>query len=154
MACLKMPELNCVMIAGNLTKDPVIRRTTSGIPVANFCIATNRKFRDANNQWVEDVCYVGVVAWSKLAENCTEKLKKGSAVLVDGELQSRVLQSENGFSRTIVEIKAHRIQFLNRSEAPIDLDSLETHSAAAVVPACNEPIGEYTFPATATQNGK
>ncbi|MBS1903183.1 MAG: single-stranded DNA-binding protein [Bacteroidetes bacterium] len=153
MACLKMPELNCVMIAGNLTKDPVIRRTTSGIPVANFCIATNRKFRDANNQWVEDVCYVGVVAWSKLAENCIEKLKKGSAVLVDGELQSRVLQSDNGFSRTIVEIKAHRIQFLNRSEVPTDLESLEANTSVQTAP-CSEPIGEYTFPAVAQTSGK
>ena len=116
MACLKMPEVNNVLIAGNLTKDPVIRKTSNGIPVINFYIASNRKYRDASNHWAEDVCYVGVVAWSRLAESCLNKLKKGSAVLVDGELQSRTWHTEDGQARTVVEIKAHRIQFLNKQE--------------------------------------
>lgn len=120
MACLKMPEVNNVLIAGNLTKDPVVRKTTNGIPVINFCLASNRKYRDANNQWAEDVCYVGVVAWSKLAESCMDKLRKGSAVLVDGELQSRTWHTEDGSTRTVVEIKAHRIQFLNKQEATVE----------------------------------
>src|SRR5438105_3178603 len=116
MACLKMPEVNHVLIAGNLTKDPVIRKTVSGISVINFCLASNHKYRDATNQWAEDVCYVGVVAWSKLADSCMAKLRKGSAVLVDGELQSRTWHTEDGSARTVVEIKAHRIQFLNKQE--------------------------------------
>jgi single-strand DNA-binding protein len=115
-----MPEVNTVLIAGNLTKDPIIRKTTSGIPVINFCLASNRKYRDASNHWAEDVCYVGVVAWSRLAESCMEKLKKGSAVLVDGELQSRTWHTEEGTTRTVVEIKAHRIQFLNKQELPFE----------------------------------
>lgn len=118
MAGLKMPELNHVLIAGNLTKDPVIRKTSNGIPVANFCLASNHKYRDSQNHWAEDVCYVGVVAWSRLAESCMDKLRKGSAVMVDGELQSRTWHAEDGSARTVVEIKAHRIQFLNRQEHP------------------------------------
>src|SRR5438067_10603688 len=118
MACLKMPEVNHVLIAGNLTKDPVIRKTGNGIPVINFCLASNHRYRDASNQWAEDVCYVGVVAWSKLADSCMAKLRKGSAVLVDGELQSRTWHAEDGSARTVVEIKAHRIQFLNKQEHP------------------------------------
>jgi single-strand DNA-binding protein len=114
MADLKMPELNSVLIAGNLTKDPVIRQTRNGTPVANFSIASNRKFRDGENQWQEDVCYVGVVAWNKLAESCVDKLRKGSAVLVEGELQSRTWQTDEGATRSTVEIKARRIQFLNK----------------------------------------
>jgi single-strand DNA-binding protein len=114
MADLKMPEINYVIIAGNLTKDPIFRETTNGTPVVNFSIASNRKFKDSNNQWQEDVCYVGVVAWNKLAESCRERLKKGSAVLVDGELQSRSWKSDEGHNRSIVEIKARRIQFLNK----------------------------------------
>ncbi len=114
MADLKMPELNSVALAGNLTKDPTFRQTTNGTPVVNFSIASNRKYRDANNQWQEEVCYVGVVAWNKLAESCTNRLKKGSAVLIDGELQSHVFKSDDGHSRNIVEIKARRIQFLNK----------------------------------------
>ena len=114
MAELKMPELNSIMIAGNLTKDPVFRQTTNGTPVVNFSIASNRKYRDGNNQWQEEVCYVGVVAWNRLAESCTNRLKKGSAVFIDGELQSHLFRNEDGPSRNVVEIKARRIQFLNK----------------------------------------
>src|SRR4030066_302875 len=115
MADLRMPEINYVIVAGNLTKDPIFRQTTNSTPVANFSIASNRKYRDSSNQWQEDVCYVGVVAWNKLAESCRERLRKGSAVLVDGELQSRSWKTDDGHNRTIVEIKARRIQFLNRT---------------------------------------
>ncbi|QQS36751.1 MAG: single-stranded DNA-binding protein [Ignavibacteriales bacterium] len=114
MADLKMPEINYVIVAGNLTKDPIFRQTTNNTPVVNFSIASNRKYKDSSNQWQEDVCYVGIVAWNKLAESCKERLKKGSAVLVDGELQSRSWKSEEGHNRSIVEIKARRIQFLNK----------------------------------------
>ena len=114
MADLKMPELNSVVLAGNLTKDPILRQTMNGNAVVNFTVASNRKYRDANNQWQEDVCYVGIVAWNKLAESCGTRLRKGNAVLVDGELQSHFFKSEDGHSRNIVEIRARRIQFLNK----------------------------------------
>ncbi|MBI1806422.1 MAG: single-stranded DNA-binding protein [Ignavibacteria bacterium] len=121
MADLKMPELNSIIIAGNLTRDPVFRQTTSGTPVVNFSIASNRKYRDANNQWQEEVCYVGVVAWNKLADSCTNRLKKGSAVLIDGELQSHLFKNDDGISRNIVEIKARRIQFLNKKSVTTEI---------------------------------
>jgi single-strand DNA-binding protein len=111
---LKMPDINTVLIAGNLTCDPSFRKTTNGTPVANFYIASNRKFKDNTGQWRENVCYVGVVAWYKLAESCYENLKRGSAIIVDGELQSRSWRNNDGTSRNVVEIKARRIQFLNR----------------------------------------
>ncbi|MBN2104572.1 single-stranded DNA-binding protein [bacterium] len=113
---LRMPDVNTVLIAGNLTRDPSFRRTTNGTPVANFWIASNRKFKDNTGQWRESVCYVGVVAWYKLAETCSENLHRGSAVLIEGELQSRSLRSDDGRNRNIVEIKARRIQFLNKKE--------------------------------------
>jgi single-strand DNA-binding protein len=114
MADLKMPDINSVMIAGNLTTAPSFRKTTNGTPVANFYIASNRRFKDNTGQWRENVCYVGVVAWYKLAESCAENLHKGSAVLVDGELQSRIWKNEDGTTKNVVEIKARRIQFLNK----------------------------------------
>jgi single-strand DNA-binding protein len=114
MAELKMPELNSVIVAGNLTKDPVFRQTSNSTPVVNFHIAANRRYKDSSNQWQEDVCYVGVVAWNKLADSCRDRLKKGSAVLIDGELQSRTFKTEENKNRTVVEIKAKRIQFLNK----------------------------------------
>jgi len=114
MADLKMPEINYVIVAGNLTKDPIFRQTTNKTPVANFSVASNRRYKDSSNQWQEDVCYVGIVAWNRLAESCKDRLKKGSAVLIDGELQSRSWKTDEGHNRSIVEIKARRIQFLNK----------------------------------------
>jgi len=127
MADFKMPDINSVLIAGNLTTAPSFRRTTNGTPVANFYIASNRRFKDNTGQWRENVCYVGVVAWYKLAESCAENLQKGSAVLVDGELQSRIWKNEDGSSKNVVEIKARRIQFLNKRHPSGELmpDSVE-----------------------------
>ena len=128
MADLKMPEINNIVISGNLTKDPVFRQTTNGTPVANFSIASNRKYRDANNQWQEEVCYIGIVAWNRLAESCSNRLKKGSAVLIDGELQSHSFKSDDGFTRNIVEIKARRIQFLNKRTTSTDATASVHHN--------------------------
>ena len=122
MAELKMPEINYVIVAGNLTRDPVFRETTNQTPVVNFSMASNRRYKDSSNQWQEDVCYIGIVAWNKLAESCKERLKKGSAVLVDGELQSRSWKTDDGNNRSIVEIKARRIQFLNKRGITTDND--------------------------------
>ena len=121
-----MPELNAVVIAGNLTKDPIFRQTNTGTPVVNFSIASNRRFKDKNDEWKEDVCYVGIVAWNRLAESCKDRLRKGNAVLVDGELQSRTFKTEDGANRTIVEIKARRIQFLNKKGSGSDLEDVVT----------------------------
>lgn len=115
MADLKMPELNYVLIVGNLTKDPIFRTTSNNTPVVNFSIASNRRYKDRNQSWQEDVCYIGIVAWNKLAESCHQRLRKGSAVLVEGELQTRNWRSEDGSSRSILEVKARRIQFLNKN---------------------------------------
>jgi len=129
MADLKMPELNNFVIAGNLTKDPVFRQTTTGTPVVNFSIASNRKYRDSSNQWLEDVCYVGIVAWNRLAESCRARLKKGDAVLIDGELQSRTWKTNDGFNRSVVEIKARRIQFLNKKGRIAEVVAEESQGA-------------------------
>jgi len=103
------------MIVGNLTRDPELRTTSTGIPVANFRIAANRRFRDNAGEWREDVCYIGVVAWQKLAESCAAKIQKGSAVYIEGELRSRSLEAEDGKKRNVIEIRAHHIQFLDKT---------------------------------------
>jgi len=149
MADLKMPDVNSVMIAGNLTSDPSFRRTTNGTPVANFYIASNRRFKDNNGQWRESVCYVGVVAWYKLAESCAENLHKSSAVLVDGELQSRTWKNEDGTTRNVVEVKARRIQFLNKrleagAEASVPEPSRPAASESPAASAASESSSDTT----------
>lgn len=144
MSDLKMPDINNVVMAGNLTSDPSFRKTTNGTPVANFYIASNRRFKDNAGQWRENVCYVGVVAWYKLAESCHENLKKGSAVLVDGELQSRTWKNEDGTTKNVVEIKARRIQFLNKRHPKDDV----IHAAEEFESGTAEELHEPPLAAT------
>ena len=147
MADLRMPDINSVIIVGNLIKDPAFRQTTTGVPVANFTIASNRKFKDNSGVIKEDVCFIGIVAWYKLAESCYENLRKGSAVLVEGELQSRQWKTEDGFSRCTVEIKARRIQFLNHRDTHREESSVIEHEVAAEPPEHAEPPHENETPA-------
>ena len=112
MADLKMPDINNVLIAGNVSHEPTLRKTSNGTAVANFYISSNRKYRDNSGIWRENVCHVGIVAWHKLAEMCITTLKIGSSVLVDGELQSRSWKNDDGSTRSVVEIRARRIQSL------------------------------------------
>jgi len=123
MSDLKMPDINNILIAGNITSEPTFRKTSNGTPVTNFYIVSNRKFRDNTGQWRENLCYVGVVAWYKLAEVCYETLQRGSSVLIDGELQSRPWRNEDGSSRNVIEVKARRIQFLDR-KSQLDAEEL------------------------------
>lgn len=118
----RLPNLNRVMIVGNLTRDPELRATSTGVPVANFRIASNRRFKDNSGEWKEDVCYIGIVAWQRLAESCAAKLQKGSAIYVEGELRSRSLEGDDGKKRNVIEIRAHHIQFLDKGEK-IEVDN-------------------------------
>jgi len=110
---LRMPDLNLILVAGNLTNDPKYSETKNGTPVVNFYMASNKRFKDRAGVIKEDVCFVGVVAWDNLAISCRDNLQKGSSVLITGELQSRKLFSEDGLGRNVVEIKAKKIQFLD-----------------------------------------
>lgn len=126
MADLKMPEVNSVVIAGNLTRDPVCRQTTNGSTVVRFSIALNRRYRDANNRWQEEATHVGVVAWNRLAGSCVQQLRRGSAVLIEGEVQSHVFKNDDGIVRNVVEVRARRVQFLNK-RYPTDTAQLGTN---------------------------
>lgn len=132
MSQTKLPSLNKVIIIGNLTRDPELRFTQAGVPVANFKIASNKRYKDSLGMVKEDVCYIGVVAWEKLAESCRDHLKKGSAVLVEGELRSRLKENEDGSKRNFVEIKAFFIQFLDKDKRGegLSLEGSDSLSAA------------------------
>jgi single-strand DNA-binding protein len=125
MANTKLPSLNKVIIVGNLTKDPELRFTSTGVPVVNFKIASNKRYKDNLGIYKEDVCYIGVVAWQKLAESCSDYLKKGSAVLVEGELRSRIKETEDGNKRNFIEIRAFQVQFLDRKTEAVSFTTSE-----------------------------
>jgi single-strand DNA-binding protein len=107
---------------GNLTKDPELRYTSTGVPVANFRIASNKKYKDNLGESKEDVCFIGVVAWQKLAESCSKFLKKGSAVLVEGELRSRFKENDDGSKRNLIEIRAFQVQFLDKKTEAVPVE--------------------------------
>lgn len=107
-----MANLNKVFIIGNLTRDPELRYTPSGTAVANLRMATNRKFKDRNGEAKQEVCFLTVVTWDKQAEVCNQYLRKGSPLFVEGRLQSRSWDGPDGKKRTVIEVRAERVQFL------------------------------------------
>ncbi len=101
---------NYVELIGNLTRDPELRFIPSGAAVANFGLAVNRRWRNAQtNEWDEEVSFFDVVCWRDLAENVTESLSKGNRVMVSGRLQVRSWETDNGEKRSKVEILADEI---------------------------------------------
>ena len=109
-----MPNFNKVFLMGNLTKDPELRYTAGGAPVCNLRMAINRKYKGKDGSEKEDVCYVTVVTWNKSAEAAGQFLKKGNPLFVEGRLQSKSWETEDKQKRTVLEVVADRIQFLNR----------------------------------------
>ena len=106
-----MVSLNRVLLIGNLTKDPELRYTPSGTPVANLRLAVNSSFKSQSGERKEETCYVTIVVWSKQAEICQQYLKKGRSIFVEGRLLYRSWEAE-GKTRSTMEVRADRIQFL------------------------------------------
>lgn len=107
-----MANFNKVFLMGNLTKDPELRYTPQGVAVLNLRLAVNRKFRNKNQELKEEVCFITAVVWNKQAETCNQYLHKGSGVFVEGRLQSRSWEDNAGQKRSVIEVRAERVQFL------------------------------------------
>jgi single-strand DNA-binding protein len=107
-----MANFNKVLLMGNLTKDPELRYTPQGTAVVNLRLAVNRRFRNKNQELKEETCFVTVVVWNKQAETCNQYLHKGSAVFIEGILQSRSWEDNAGQKRNVIEVRADRVQFL------------------------------------------
>ncbi len=115
MSQLSMIEVNKVFLAGRLTQDPELRYTPSGIPVTTLRMAVNSTFFGKDGDKREDVCYLNVNVWQKQAERCVEYLSKGRPVFVEGRLQSRQWEANDGSKRTSIEVVASRVQFMDWS---------------------------------------
>ena len=111
--------LNKVMIIGRLGRDPELRYTQSGSPVASLNVATDESYTDRDGNKVERTEWHRVSVFQRQAENCANYLAKGSLVYVEGSLQTRKWQDQQGQDRYTTEIKAQRVQFLDRKgDAP------------------------------------
>lgn len=107
-------NLNRAMIIGNLTRDPESRTTPSGQAVCNFSVATSSQWKDAQGQKQERTEYHPIVAWGKLAEICQQYLAKGRKVYVEGRLQTREWEAQDGAKKQRTEIVAENMIMLDR----------------------------------------
>ena len=103
-------DTNSITISGNITREPEMRYTPSGISKVTFGVAVNRSWRNQQSQeWEEQTSFFNVVAWRQLAENASATLAKGARVVVSGRLEQRSWETEAGEKRSIVEIVADDI---------------------------------------------
>jgi len=110
-----MANLNKIFLIGNLTRDPEMRYIPSGSAVTTFTIAVNRVYIQQGEK-KEEVSYIKVVTWAKMAETCNSYLSKGSPVFVEGRLQSRSWETPQGEKRSVMEVVAERVQFLGKAK--------------------------------------
>jgi single-strand DNA-binding protein len=110
-----MVNLNKVFIVGNLTRDPELRYTPQGTAVVTLRVAINTPFKDKNGQLQRDTCFINVIVWGQMAEICNQYLQKGRQIFVEGRLISRSWQDSEGKSRSTIEVKAQRVQFMPRA---------------------------------------
>jgi single-strand DNA-binding protein len=101
-----MPD-STVTVVGNVTRDPEMRYTPSGVAKASFGVAVSRRWQNRNSQeWEEQTSFFNVVCWRDMAENVCESIGKGARIVVSGRLEQRSWETENGDKRSVVEIVA------------------------------------------------
>ena len=115
-----MRDLNKVMVIGNVGADPEMRFTANGSPVTSFRLAVNRVRSGGDGERKEETEWFSVVAWNKLAETCNQFLGKGRRVYVEGRLQTRSWDGQDGVKRYRTEIIANDVLFLDRKGAAMD----------------------------------
>ena len=106
--------LNRVVLIGRLTKDPELRYTPNGVAVTSFALAVDRNFKSAQGERETD--FINILVWRQLAENCANFLAKGKLAAVDGRLQIRSYEGQDGQKRTMAEVIAENVRFLSPKE--------------------------------------
>ncbi len=111
-----MAGVNKVILVGNVGRDPELRHTANGQPVANFRLATNESWTNKSGEREERTEWHTIVAWGKLAEQAHDYLSKGRQVYVEGKLQTREWEDKEGQKRRTTEVIAQQLVFLGRRE--------------------------------------
>lgn len=128
-----MANFNRVFLMGNLTRDPELRYTPGGAAVVNLRIAVNRRYKTQTGEVKEEVVFITVVAWGKQAETCSQFLSKGRPVFVEGRIQMRSWEAQDGQKRTVLEVRASRVQFLGRPQAAGEAGEVKEESLEAIL---------------------
>ena len=142
--------MNKVFLIGRLVRDPELRYTGSNTAVATFSLAVNRNFTSANGERETD--FINIVVWRKQAENVKNYIKQGSQVAIDGRIQTRSYDGEDGKKRYITEVVADNVQFLDtkssRNEAPAVEDNVNPYDFSnevdvATTDVANDPFKDF-----------
>lgn len=139
--------MNKAILVGNLTRDPELRATASGISVCTFTIAVNRRVsRDAQGQKEAD--FIPIVTWRGLADNCFKYLHKGSKAAVTGSIQTRSYDAQDGTRRYVTEILADEVEFLSAANngAAAARTQTEQYGSAEQYSADLQPAEENDLP--------
>jgi single-strand DNA-binding protein len=132
-----MANINRVVLVGNLTKDPELRHTPNGTAVCKLRLAVNTRQKDASGNWGDKPNYFDVTVWGNQGESCAQYLSKGRPVGVDGRLDWREWEAQDGSKRQAVEIIADSVQFLG-SRGEGGGEGGERQFVPAAAPAGNE----------------
>ena len=140
-----MASFNSVVLLGNLTRDPELRYTPQGVAVGDFALAVNRKYSKKDGQKVDEVAFVDITCWNRLAEIAAEFLRKGRPVLVSGHLtQDRWEDEATGQKRSKLRVVAETLQFLgsgSKDDAASEGGSPALEAIAPEAPASVPPKG-------------
>ena len=128
-------SVNKVILVGNVGRDPDIRYTAAGAPIATFSLATGRNRQDANGNWVEETDWHRIVAWERQAEFMMNYVGKGRKLYIEGRLQTRKYTDSNGIERYSTEVVAREIIALDRAADSEGDDDWEDTPAPAPQPA-------------------
>lgn len=146
---MSVRSLNKAMLIGNLTRDPELRYTPNGTAVCSFAVATNRSWTTESGEKRDEVEFHRVVAWSKLAELCSQLLTKGRKVYVEGRLQTRSWQAQDGAQRSSTEIVIDDMIILDSRRPDMQGGNAGTDGGAPSGSAMNMPTAAVgTPPAT------
>ena len=136
-----MANYNKVLLMGNLTRDPQLRYTPNQQPVCDFGLAINRKWKGADGQMHEDVCFVDCTAWARQAETLSKYMTKGQPLFVEGRLSFRQWDGPDGKKRSKLDVVVERFQFLGGGKGGGGQGAGRAAQPGAAQPGAAQPGG-------------
>lgn len=134
-----MPSFNKVILMGNLTADPELKQTPSGVSVTSFGIAVERRFQSQNGQ--REVDFINIVCWRQTAEFVAKYFSKGKPILICGTLQTRSWVDNNNQKRYTTEVVADEVSFVGKK----DDSGSSSYQSPASIPSYSTPKSEGSF---------
>lgn len=145
-------DLNKVMLIGRLTRDPEARTTPQGITVTSFSVATNRVWKDSSGNQQDKTEYHNIVAWRRLGEICAQYLKKGRQVYIEGHLQTRNWEDQQGKKQYRTEIIADNMIMLgNKGDSPASAAKPAAATTPTYAPVSQEQPAATTVSSQTTE---